>query len=210
MATKDPLLNRIRSGVERLGISVEDARPELQCQLLRLLEKWSKTYNLTAIRDPQAMVGLHILDSLSISADLVGERIIDVATGAGFPGLPLAIMQPERQFTLLDSSAKKLRFVQQAAQELGLANVTACHARVPDYAPEVGFDTVTARAFAKIDQIVADCGHLVAKGGRIVAMKGRDPAEELIETNTDWGHRIRKLTVPGVDQERHVVIIKRT
>ena len=197
-------------GLAAMGIDLDAIARERLLGLLGLLGKWNKAYNLTAVRDPLAMVPKHLLDSLSLLPDLQGETVLDVGTGAGFPGLPLAIARPALNFTLLDSALKRVRFVRQAALELGLENVEVVQSRIEDYRPGRRFDTVTCRAFSSLGAFVEAAGGLVAPGGRLVAMKGRYPEDELAECPRDWRLReARPVSVPGLDAERHQLILAR-
>jgi 16S rRNA (guanine527-N7)-methyltransferase len=202
----DKLDRRLAEGLAALGIS---AAPEQQARLmafLALMQKWNRTYNLTAIRDLRTAVDLHLLDSLTAWPYLHGGRILDVGTGAGLPGIPLAIVSEGQRFVLLDSNAKKTRFVQQAVIELGLKNVDVVTARVEQYRPECGFDTVLARAFASLGEIVAATERLLAPHGRILAQKGQWPQEE-IENLKNHAVRVHRLAIPGLDVDRHLVEI---
>lgn len=174
---------------------------------LNLLLKWNRVYNLTAIDRPEDMVRLHLLDSLAILPHLHGGRVLDVGTGAGLPGIPLALLAPEREFTLLDSNAKKTRFVQQAAIELGLGNVTVEQTRVERFVPPIGFDTILSRAFSGLADIVRQTARLLNPGGVILAQKGRLPEPEIRQLN-DLLINIIPLAVPGIDAERHLIAIK--
>ena len=178
--------------------------------LLDELERWNRRVNLTAVRDRAEMVTTHIDDSLSARPLLRGERILDVGTGAGFPGLPLAIAEPDRDFHLIDSNNKKIQFVQHVAGLLGLDNVTAVKARAEDYAPGHRFDTVIARALASLPKLVEIAGHHVGEDGVFVALKGRYPAEELKQLPETWQCSVRELKVPGLEAgSRHAVLIER-
>ncbi len=179
--------------------------------LLTELEKWSRRVNLTAIRDPDEMITGHLLDSLVARPLLAGTRVLDVGTGPGFPGLPLAIAEPNRHFTLLDSSRKKIMFVQHVAGLLGLDNVVAVKGRGEDYAPGQRFDTVIARALAALPRLVEIAGHHVREDGVFVALKGRYPAEELEQmSGKPWGHVVTELRVPGLEKgSRHAVLLRR-
>lgn len=178
--------------------------------LLDELERWNRKVNLTAIRDRDEMVSAHIEDSLSAQPLLRGERILDIGTGAGFPGLPLAIVEPDREFTLLDSNNKKIQFVQHAAGLLRLDNVTAVKARAEDYAPGYRFDTVIARAVASLAQLLKIAGHHVGEDGVFVALKGRHPEEELEQVPDTWRCSVRELKVPGLEAgSRHAVLMER-
>jgi 16S rRNA (guanine527-N7)-methyltransferase len=187
--------------------------PEAEQQLLTLLdelERWNRKVNLTAIRDRAEMVTAHIDDSLSARALLRGDRILDVGTGAGFPGLPLAIVEPGREFHLIDSNNKKIMFVQHVAGLLDLENVIAVKARAEDYAPGHRFDTVIARALASLPKLVEIAGHHVGEDGVFVALKGRYPEEELQQLPDTWRSNVTELKVPGLEAgSRHAVLIER-
>mgnify|MGYP001812898112 FL=1 len=178
--------------------------------LLDELERWNRKVNLTAVRERDQMVTLHLNDSLAVRPLLQGKTVLDVGTGPGFPGLPLAICEPDRQFTLLDSNNKKIMFVQHAVGVLGLDNVTAVKARAQDYAPGHRFDTVIARALASLPKLVEIAGHQVGEDGVFVALKGRYPVEELEELPAPWSHEVTELDVPGLEKgSRHAVLLRR-
>ena len=178
--------------------------------LLGELDKWNRKVNLTAIRDGGEMVTGHLLDSLVARPFLEGERVLDVGTGAGFPGLPLAVVEPQRQFALVDSNNKKIQFVQHVAALLGLGNVIAVKARTEDYAPGERFDTVIARAVAALPRLVEIAGHHVGEDGVFVALKGRHPAEEIEQLPAGWNCTVTELSVPGLDSgSRHAVLMRR-
>jgi 16S rRNA (guanine527-N7)-methyltransferase len=177
--------------------------------LLEELARWNRRVNLTAIRDPEAMVTGHLLDSLVVRPLLRGKRIADIGTGAGFPGLPLAIAEPDRDFELLDSSTRKIMFVEHAIALLGLDNALAVRSRTEDYAPAGRFDTVIARAVGPLPRLVAMAGHLVGEGGVFVALKGRYPAEELERLPDAWSYSVVQLDVPGLEPgSRHAVTMQ--
>lgn len=178
--------------------------------LLDELERWNQRVNLTAVRDRDVMSTLHVADSLAAQPLLKGKRILDVGTGAGFPGLPLAIVEPQREFHLIDSNNKKIMFVQHTARLLGLDNVTAVKARSEDYAPGYRFDTVIARALAALPRLVEIAGHHVGEDGVFVALKGRYPEEELKQLPNTWRSNVAELKVPGLEVgSRHAVLLTR-
>lgn len=172
-----------------------------------LLRKWNRVYNLTSIENPEDMVRLHLLDSLALLPYLAGTRILDVGAGAGLPGIPLAACAPEREFVLLDANAKKTRFMLQAAIELGLSNVRVEHARIERYRPERGFDSIMARAYARLSLLVEQTARLLAPGGVILAQKGKLPAEE-IRALENASVEIVPLAVHGIEAARHLIAIK--
>lgn len=196
----------LAAGIASLNIAVTDAQLEQLLSFIKLIEKWNKAYNLTAIRDREEMARLHILDSLAIVPHIKGKRIIDIGTGAGLPGIPLAICLPETDFTLLDSNAKKTRFVQQAILELKLNNAAVLHSRVEDYHPEHAYDAVLTRAFAALPDIVKLTAHLPGKGGVLLAMKGHIMDEELARISAKKS--VIPVSVPGTDVERCLVRIE--
>lgn len=194
------------SGTTSLNLNVTDEKIDQLLDFIKLIEKWNKAYNLTAIRDREEMVRLHILDSLAIVPHIEGKRIIDIGTGAGLPGIPLAICLPEVQFTLLDSNAKKTRFVQQVVLELKLKNVEVLHSRVENYHPEQTYDAVLTRAFAGLPDIVKLTAHLLNKGGVLLAMKGQNLDAELAGIAAKKS--VISVSVPGTDVERCLVRIE--
>lgn len=196
----------LQSGLDALHVVWREDQIERLLAFLKLIDKWNKAYNLTAIRDMEDMARLHILDSLAVLPHIKGGRAIDVGTGAGLPGIPLAIFLPEVRFTLLDSNAKKTRFVQQAILELKLANAEVCHSRAEAFRPEQKYDTVMTRAFAALPDILQTTAHLLAEGGRVLAMKGQNPHAELEELKVKSS--VVPIHAPGVEAERCVVIIE--
>jgi 16S rRNA (guanine527-N7)-methyltransferase len=204
---------KIKAAIDTLGLSFPGDTADKLSTLISELEKWNRKVNLTAVRDREEMITTHLLDSLVAAPLLEGKTVLDVGTGPGFPGLPLAIVEPQRQFTLLDSNNKKIMFVQHAAGLLGLGNVSAVKARGEDYAPGHRFDTVIARALAALPRLVEIAGHHVGEDGVFVALKGRYPAAELEQLDTSrspWSHAVSELVVPGLDKgSRHAVLLKR-
>lgn len=199
------LVSRLRSGASSLGLDLDSEQLDRLLGFLDLLDKWGQTYNLTAIRDQRAAVDRHLLDSLAVHAFLSGQRVLDVGTGAGLPGIPLAIVNPGMTFVLLDRSSKKIRFVRQAIMSLGLKNVEAVATRVEDFAPAALFDVVLARAFASLADIWRGAAPLLVTGGRVLAMKGQWPEAEIRELGNAVNLRIHAVPVPGMDAERHLV-----
>ena len=187
----------------------EQQAAQLQ-QYLQLLQRWNKVYNLTAVRNPAEMQPLHIDDSLSVAPFIHGETCLDVGSGAGLPGIPLAIVQPERQFTLLDTNGKKTRFMQQAVLELGLKNVKVVQTRVENWQPAAPFDAIISRAFASVADFVTFTGLHLREGGILYAMKGRYPESELAELPTGWRVTAKHLLhVPRLAAERHLLELQR-
>ncbi|MCT8869069.1 MULTISPECIES: 16S rRNA (guanine(527)-N(7))-methyltransferase RsmG [Shewanella] len=173
-----------------------------------MLNKWNKAYNLTSVRDPEIMLVRHIMDSLVVSKHLQGERFIDVGTGPGLPGIPLAIMNPDKTFVLLDSLGKRIRFQKQVAFELGIHNISSIESRVETYQPEQKFDGVLSRAFASIHDMLTWCHHLPAEHGQFYALKGQLSDEEMQQIPA--GFEITEtieLKVPKLDEQRHLLKI---
>jgi len=208
MADRDSLRRRLVAGLSTLALALDDAAIERLLDYVELLVRWNAAYNLTAVRDPAEMVTRHLLDSLAIAPHVSGATLADLGSGAGLPGIPLAIAAPERAILLVDSNGKKARFLREAVRKLALAKTRVAESRVENV--EGTFDCVTARAFASLGDMLAWGGHLLAPDGRWLALKGRFPDDELaavpdafeIETTIE-------LNVPGLDAERHLVILKR-
>lgn len=204
-------MTTLRSAALTLGVALSDAQLHACERLLIELNDWNQRLNLTAIRTVEQQLTKHLLDSLSIQPYLHGTRIADVGTGAGFPGLPLALINPDKQFVLIDSINKKLRFVEHAVQAMGLSNVTVLHTRAEQYQPEPRFDCVISRALSSLPTFIEWCGHLCASDGRLLAMKGRYPQDELNSVPRDWHVvAVHSLHVPGLDEQRHVVELCRS
>lgn len=200
---------RLDDGLARLGLNPDHAERERLLALVALLARWNRAYNLTAVRDPIEMVARHLFDSLSVSTYLQGDSVLDVGTGAGLPGLPLAITQPGRAFALLDSSGKKTRFVRQAALELALTNVEVVQARFESYRPGRKFATILSRAVAPLAVLAAAAAPLLEPSGRLLVMKGRRPSEELAALAPVLGRvLVHRLAVPFVEGERHLIEIR--
>jgi 16S rRNA (guanine527-N7)-methyltransferase len=204
------LVHRLVTDAKSMGISLTEKDALRLQQLLDELERWNRTYNLTAITKREDMVTHHLLDSLAIHGDLHGDLIADVGTGAGFPGLPLAVVNPERRFTLIDSAGKKVRFVSHAAHALGLTNVEAVHGRVESMHPGKPFDTVVARAFAPLPKMLEMVTPLCGPQSRVLAMKGKWPQDELDAIPPGWRvERSREVVVPGLSEARCAIVLAR-
>jgi 16S rRNA (guanine527-N7)-methyltransferase len=201
---------RLVSLAATMGVAVSPAQARQMQQLLDELGKWNQAYNLTALKSRDEWLTHHLLDSLSIATALHGARIVDVGTGAGFPGLPLAILRPDCAFTLIDSNGKKIRFVQHAVRTLGLTNVAPLQARAESMREVAPFDTVVARAFAGLPELADWVRGLCGLQTRVLAMKGKRPDEELAALDSSrW--RIEAVTpikVPGLAAERHLVTLR--
>ena len=194
------------AGARELGIELNAAAAAALLKLVDELELGNSNFNLTAIRDRLGMLRKHVLDSLCMQPYLRGRRIADIGTGAGFPGLPLAILNPRRAFTLVEATGKKARFVEQTALRLGCGNVRVEHSRAENYRPFELFDTVMARALSSLADFAAYAGHLCAPDGRLLAMKGKRPDEEISALPKSFRVlAVHRLKVPGLDDERHLV-----
>jgi 16S rRNA (guanine527-N7)-methyltransferase len=204
--TRDDEMQLLVAGATDLGLGLDQRHGERLLRLVDELETANAQFNLTAIRDRPGMLRKHVLDSLSLQPHLRGLRLADVGTGAGFPGLPLAVVNPDRRFVLIEGTGKKARFVAQTAERIGCANVEVVHDRAELYRPAELFDTVMARALSSWADFVAYAGHLCAQDGRLLAMKGKRPDEELSAVPKSFGVvAVHHLKLPGLDDERHVV-----
>lgn len=202
--------DRLALGAAALGLDLDGVQRERLGRYLALLEKWNRVYNLTAIRERERMVTHHLLDSLAIAAYVRGPRVLDVGSGAGLPGIPLAIARPELRLTLVDANRKKAAFMQQAIAELALPNAAVAAVRVEAWETEVRFDTIVSRAFAELADLVTGSIRLLAPGGVIAAMKGVHPHEEIERLPPGVRvARVIRLEVPGLDAERHLVLVER-
>ena len=215
MNLEKPLAALLRSGLHSMGLTIAEEKQQSLLQYVCLLDKWNKTYNLTAVREPERMIGLHIADSLAVLPHLAGaSTVLDVGSGAGLPGIPIAIASANLQVSMLDSLQKKTAFIRQAIGEIGLQNADVVCERVEQFRPIKKFDVVISRAFAELSDFVNGVAHLVATGGRMLAMKGVYPHEEIVrlDKNLNAAYRVDaviKLNVPQVEGERHLVILKR-
>lgn len=202
------LQNLLATGIAGMGLTLGSQQQATLLDYLTLMLKWNRVYNLTAIREPERMVSHHLLDSLAIVPHIDGERILDVGSGPGLPGIPLAVARPDISVTMLDSSHKKTAFMQQAITELGLKNAQVLCERVENLRVPRSFDIIVSRAFAELSDFVTQSRHLLASRGEFVAMKGQRPDSEIARLPAGFGVRkILKLEVPGLDAERHLVFI---
>lgn len=200
---------QLAEGLQRMGLPVRDEVLQKLVAYAALLAKWNKTYNLTAVREPERIVALHLLDSLAILPHVAGQALLDVGSGGGLPGIPLALCRPELPVVLLDSNSKKSAFQRQAAIELGLANVEVVNTRVDGFVPSARFSQIVSRAFSELADFVDLTRPLLAPGGRWLAMKGIYPEAEIARLPAGVvvaeEHR---LEVPGVDGERHLIVMR--
>lgn len=204
------VLKKLDSLLSAADIALPDQQKHQLIGYVELLHKWNKAYNLTSVRDPMQMLVRHILDSIVVNPHLQGSRFIDVGTGPGLPGIPLAIVRPDAHFTLLDSLGKRVRFLRQVQHELGLNNIEPVQSRVEDFVAEPPFDGVISRAFASLQDMLSWCHHLPAKPeGRFYALKGVGPDDELAILPAGITlESVIRLQVPELDGERHLVILK--
>lgn len=204
------LAGELAAGIAVLGLDVAPDAQQRMLGYLTLVEKWNKAYNLTAVREPAKMLTHHLLDSLSVLPHVRGPRVLDVGSGAGLPGIPLALACPQWQFTLLDSNHKKTTFLRQAAIEFKLNNVEVVCDRVETWVSPQPFDTVVSRAFSDLPEFLGLAGRLCSKTGVVVAMKGIYPHEELAQVPKDFQLRnVVSLNVPGLGAERHAAVLQR-
>jgi 16S rRNA (guanine527-N7)-methyltransferase len=204
-------MTTLLDGARALALDLDEAQTGKLVAHLDLLDDWNSRMNLTAIRDRPSQLTKHLLDSLTVLPYLQGGRIADVGSGAGFPGIPLAIVEPQRHFTLIESTGKKCRFLEHVREVLELRNVEVVQSRAESYKPEVRFDTVIARAVGPVADLVKVAGPLVVGGGRLLAMKGRYPEAELAAKLNGWKvAAVHPLTVPGLGEERHLVELVRS
>ncbi|MFB2764763.1 16S rRNA (guanine(527)-N(7))-methyltransferase RsmG [Marinobacter shengliensis] len=201
---------QLSDGLAAMNLSLSESQQQQLLAFLALLNKWNKAYNLTAVRDERVMVSRQLLDSLSILPWITTNHLLDVGAGGGLPGIPLAIVFPEKRFTLLDSNGKKTRFLNQCVLELGLSNVEVIHGRAEDCQPDQPFTQISSRAFTALENLVIWCGQLLASEGEFLAMKGQYPDDEVAALPAGWQvESSHSLKVPGADGERHLLIVTR-
>jgi 16S rRNA (guanine527-N7)-methyltransferase len=195
-------------GITTLGLNIAQPVQQKLLDYLALLAKWNKVHNLTAVRDAEDMVTLHLLDSLAILPHITGNRLLDVGSGAGLPGIPIALARPEVQVTVLDSSHKKTTFLRQVKAELGLDNLQVICSRVEQYQPAEKFQLIVSRAFSDLAEFVKLTSNLVAEHGVWLAMKGVHPYDEIAQLDS-MQTEVLPLQVPGLDAQRHLVVLKK-
>ena len=201
---------QLREGLAEMQLPLSESQQQQLLAFLVLLNKWNRAYNLTAVRDEKEMVSRQLLDSLSILPWVTTDHLLDVGAGGGMPGIPLAIVLPEKRFTLLDSNGKKTRFLNQCVLELGLKNVDVIHGRAEDCRPEQPFSQISSRAFTALDNLVVWCGDLLAGEGSFLAMKGQFPDDEVAALPEGWQvSSSHSLNVPGAEGERHLLNVTR-
>lgn len=216
MNPEKSLAELLRSSLYSMGLPMSAEQQQSLLQYVFLLDKWNKTYNLTAVREPERMIGLHIIDSLAVLPHVGGAAtVLDVGSGGGLPGIPIAIARADVRVSMLDSLQKKTAFIRQAIGEIGLQNADVVCERVEQFQPIKKFDVVISRAFAELSGFVSVAAHLVAASGQMLAMKGVYPHEEIerLDKNLNAAYRVDaviKLNVPQVEGERHLVILKKT
>lgn len=205
------LKGKLQPGVTSLGLDLPQSGLEQLVRFIELLEKWNRTYNLTAIREPEQMVSLHLLDSLALAPILKFGAVLDVGSGGGFPGIPIAIARPDLKLTLLDASQKRTAFLRQAVVELNLQNATVVCERVERWHSGETFDWIVSRAFAELGEFVSSCAPLLKPGGLFAAMKGAISSDELAALPPAFRvQSVLPLVVPGLEAERHVVLVERS
>ncbi|MSQ60383.1 MAG: 16S rRNA (guanine(527)-N(7))-methyltransferase RsmG [Betaproteobacteria bacterium] len=199
----------LHKGAAKLEVALSPEQETLLLRYLELLKKWNQVYNLTAIREDEKLVSYHVLDSLAIAPYVVGDSLLDIGTGPGLPGIPLAVARPEVNVVLLDSNHKKTTFLRQAVAELGLSNAEVLLARAETYQPLERFSVITSRAFSDLKTFTEVSRHLIRSDGVLLAMKGTYPNEELEQLPSyARAEKIDRLAVPGLNAERHLVVIK--
>lgn len=212
MSIDHQVLHQILSdGLSAMDLSLTSEQQQKLIDYVERIHKWNKAFNLTSVRDPEQMMVKHILDSLAVAPHIDAANLIDVGTGPGLPGIPLSIVYPEKHFTLLDSLGKRVRFMKQCAFEMKLENITPIQSRVEAHQPGQYYDAVLSRAFASLKDMLHWCQHLVDSEGKFLALKGQYPAEEIAELGDNFAvtHSV-KLTVPGLEGERHLLTVQKS
>ena len=211
MSKKQVLKSRLADGAAEIGIRVDEKQLQTLLAYLDLLRRWNRVYNLTAVKSGTEMLTRHLLDSLSVVPYLQGKKVVDIGSGAGLPGVPVAVACPDKQITLLDSGAKRCRFLRQVQAELNMQNVTVVQQRAEEYRPAEKFDNLLSRAFSNLQDFIDCSRHLLAEGGQLLAMKGAWSGEEAAELPAGFIIKsVVELTVPGLPEQRHLVICEQS
>jgi len=201
----------LSQGVTEIGIEIDDQRKRAMLGYLSLLKRWNRVYNLTKVKSDADFVTRHLLDSLSVVPYLYGKKIIDIGSGAGLPGIPVALARLDLEVTLLDSNAKRCRFLRQVQAQLKLQNVSIVQQRAEKFQPHEKFDSLLSRAFSSLSSFISCSGHLLADDGQLIAMKGQWPGEESVEMAAGFSiENVIKIYVPGLTEQRHLVVCKKT
>jgi len=206
----NPFKKLLTTQLQKNNMTLSDSQIDQLARYLLLMQTWNRVFNLTTITDPHEMVMLHIIDSLSVQPYLTGKHFLDIGTGAGLPGIPLAITNPEQQWVLLDKNNKKTRFLTQVVAELGLTNVKVANGRGEDFHHDHCFDSILSRAFGTLSLFIETTEHVLCPHGTFIAMKGKYPEEELSALPERFKVQVVRLTIKGMDIERHAVLIKKT
>ncbi len=202
----DSLEKELEQGLHTLGLESSERVLHLLMKYIRLLNKWNSTFNLSGVTDIESMVSRHLLDSLSLNRFLAGTRFLDIGSGAGLPGIPLAILNPQKQFVLVDSNGKKTRFLFEVKTTLGLTNISIENCRIEHYQSPQQIDMVMCRAFSTLEDVVTKAQHLLSSGSALLAMKGRYPEQEILSLPDDFEiTRVVKLEIPGNKSQRHLI-----
>lgn len=208
---REKLAAILRDGIDKMSMPLSDKQQNQLLDYVERIYKWNKAFNLTSVREPEQMMVKHILDSLAVAPFLTDKNYIDVGTGPGLPGIPLAIACPKKQFTLLDSLGKRVRFMKQCAFEMKLVNINPIQSRVEDHVPEQYYDAVLSRAFASLKDMLHWCEHLVDSQGKFLALKGQYPADEIAAMpDTFTLESSVELYVPGLEGERHLLTVQKS
>ncbi len=202
----DSLEKQLETGLQTLGLESSERVLRLLLKYIGLLNKWNTRFNLSGITDIESMVSRHLLDSLSLNRFLAGTRFVDIGSGAGLPGIPLAILNPQKQFVLIDSNGKKTRFLFEVKTTLGLTNISIENCRIEHYQSPQQIDMVMCRAFSTLEDVVTKAQHLLSSGSALLAMKGRYPEQEILSLPDDFEiTRVVKLEIPGNESQRHLI-----
>ena len=207
---EEQLIRHLHQGLTELGLDPQCCPCEAYLEYIDLLTKWNRAYNLTGVRDKERMIHVHVLDSLAVLPYIRGEQCLDVGTGAGLPGFILALAQPDKKWTLLDSNGKKIRFLRQLLFEMKIENVEIVHSRAEKFLSSVAYSSIISRAFGTLDAYYRAVEHLLLPGTRTLAMKGRLPDEELQQVAGWKGSvSVEALQVPGIRTHRSLVVLQR-